>query len=83
MGFGAVGPIPHSAIAAEALRLGLGDDGLHELWYIIHKLDDQERAAINKPPSDKPGASGGGLSHKDRGGSVRRGKRKSEGNHSS
>lgn len=83
MGFGAVGPIPHSAIAAEALRLGLDDDGLHELWYVIKKLDDQERAVINKPPPGQPGAESGGLSNKDRSGSVRRGKRKSEGNHSS
>lgn len=76
IGFGAWGAIPHSAVVAEALRLKLGEDGLHELWEAVHALDEQWRAVANKPPEPGQGASGGGLSHQDRGRPVRRGSRK-------
>lgn len=78
LGFGAYGPIPHSAVVKEALRLELGQDGLHELWYIVHALDEQWRASVNKvksPPST--GAKGGRLQDKDIRRSVRSGRRKS------
>lgn len=73
MGFGSWGSIPHSKVVAEALRLGLGDDGLHELWTVISALDEQWRSVANAP---KPGAEGGRLPHQDSGGPKRSGKRK-------
>lgn len=78
LGFGAHGPIPHSKVVAEALRQGLGDDGLHELWYIVRDLDMQWREVANKP-SPSEGAGSGGLSHQDTGRPVRRGQRKPAG----
>lgn len=78
LGFGSWGQIPHSKVVAEALRLGLGEEGLHELWTVIHALDDQWRAVANKPPAEQ-GAIGGGLSDQDHRGPVRRGRRKSGG----
>jgi hypothetical protein len=75
IGFGTWGAIPHSKVVAEALRLGLGEDGLHELWEHIKALDLQWRAVANAPASST-GATGGGLSHQDHSGSKRRGSRK-------
>lgn len=76
-GFGVVGNIPHSAVVAEALRLGLGEDGLHEMWEIVHALDEQYRAVVNKAP-DQTGAKGGRLPDSDIRRPVRRGSRKSD-----
>lgn len=78
LGFGAYGAIPHSRVVAEALRMELGADGLHELWTVISALDEQWRAVANAP-KPSTGAEGGGLSDQDSGGPVRRGKRKPRG----
>lgn len=78
-GFGVWSAIPYSVVVKEALRIGLDEDGLHELWYHVHELDQQWRDAIhNRKPSNE-GTDSGGLSHSDSGGPVRRGKRKPKG----
>lgn len=81
LGFGAWGHIPHSAVVEEALRLGYAPDGdaVHEMWTVIHDLDEQWRAVVNKAPAEGTGAGSGRLSDKDNRRPVRRGRRKSEG----
>ena len=69
------GPIPYSAVRRYALEEGIN---FYELWTVVEALDEQWRAGVAKATPNS-GDGNGRLSDQNLRGSVRRGRRKSEG----